>query len=142
MVRKEIRQKQILNIILEEGRILPSREIAERLGGVTDRTIRRDLEEIADQIAPMVLEDIPRELFLTIRKKIPMMKEHNLIALMGYFVSKKTETKVEADIVTVVKPSIDWESLDGDERRKLIEAGRVLIKQRRRTSEDEPASIH
>ena len=141
MVRKETRQKQILHIILDEGRIPPSREIAERLGGVTDRTIRRDLEEIADRIAPMVLEDIPRELFLTIRKRIPAMKEHNLIALMGYFVSKKLETKIEADIVAVVQPSISWESLDEDERRKLIDAARVLIKQRR-DSEKGSTDIH
>jgi len=48
--------------------------------------------------------------------------------------------EVGVDLVTETVPTIDWSTLNDEERNKLIDAGRILI--RKRSSERKPDSIH
>lgn len=94
MSRKEIRQKQILETILEKGYIPSSKELASILK-VTERTIRNDLAEISEKIPNVAVEDIRRLLMLRIRQRVPEMKDSDLLKLAEFFLSKKTEVKGE-----------------------------------------------
>ena len=95
MGRKEIRQKQLLQLILEQGFIPSSKELAAVLN-VTDRTIRNDLDEISASIPDVAVDDIRRMLMLRLRKRVPEMKDGDLLKLAEFFLSKKTESKVES----------------------------------------------
>ena len=120
MARKEIRQRQLLTIILEEGCIPSSSDLARKLG-VTDRTIRRDLEDIARLIPVTAVEDIEQRLMLRLRDRVPDMKDGDLIRLAEFFLAKKHETKLDSHIessglkITIVD-DVRARVIDGDEK--------------------------
>ncbi len=120
----------------------PSIEHLQKQWKLRRRTLQKDINAVIDEIKdPEVVDYIRTKFLWELNTRIPEMKDVDFVKLTKHFIPEKVETRVEADIVTVVKPSISWESLDEDERRKLIEAGRILIKQRR-DSEKGSTSIH
>jgi len=92
----------MLQLILEQGSIPPSKELAMRLN-VTERTIRNDLEEISGKIPEVAIEDVRRMLMLRLRKRVPEMKDRDLLKLAEFFLSKKAEIKGKVEQQIVVK---------------------------------------
>ena len=95
MGRKEIRQKQLLQLVLERGGIPSTSELASAFN-VSQRTIQNDLDEIIDLIPDMAVKDINRLLMLELNKRVPEMRDGDLIRLAGFFLSKKIEANVES----------------------------------------------
>ena len=141
MGRKEIRQKQLIQIILDHGGIPATVFLAKELG-VTERTIQNDLNDINALIPDAAVEDIRRMLMLRLRERLPEMSDVSLLKLAEFFLSRKTEAKVEAkvDVDAVLMPAVDWNSLTGEERDKLIEAAGILID--KRSGPKRPGDIH
>jgi len=102
MGRKEIRQKHLLQVILDRGGIPSSKELA-TIFKVSERTIQYDLAEITETIPDVAVEDIRRILMLRLRKRVPEMKDRDLLKLAEFFLSKKTEVKGEVDATIVIK---------------------------------------
>jgi len=99
MSRKSIRQKELLQFILDKGFIPKTSELAEAFK-VSDRTIRRDFEEISGQISDVAVEDIHQMVLLRLRKRVPEMADKYLIELAEFFLAKKKEItgRVETEI--------------------------------------------
>ena len=106
MARKEIRQQQLVAIILEEGRIPSTDELAEKLE-VTPRTIRRDLEDIARLIPSTAVEDIEQRLMLKLRERVPEMSDSDLIKLAEFFLAKRSRIDTQIEGRVEVKKEID-----------------------------------
>jgi len=90
--KKEIRLKNLKKAILDLGYIPNPAELSQTLK-VSTRTVERDLEEISEQIPEIAVDDIKRTLMLRLRKRVPEMKDQDLIRLAEFFLSKKTEVK-------------------------------------------------
>ena len=95
MGRKEIRQKQILNIILELGYIPDTCLLAEKCN-VSERTIQNDLEAITPSIPETAKQELHQIVMLQLRKRAPEMSDRDLIKLAEFFLIKMTTTKVES----------------------------------------------
>jgi len=115
MGRKEARQKQLMQIILDSGGIPATKYLAEQLG-VTERTIQHDLNDILEQIPGAAVEDIHRMLMLRLRERLPEMTDVSLLKLAEFFLSKKTEARIEASGPgqIVVRFDRTLETADGD----------------------------
>lgn len=113
MGRKKIRQKQLIQLILNEGRIPETSVLAKRFH-VTQRTIQKDLNDVAGLIPDTAIEEIRRKLMFELNKRVSNMKEHNLIKLAEFFLAKKTEARVEAKVEGKIK--VDR----GEEIEKLL----------------------
>jgi len=96
MGRKSVRQKRLLQIILDYGGIPPTPYLAKELK-VSDRTIRNDLNDIDKLIPKVAIDDIEQKLMFRLRDRLPEMSDLNLIRLTGFFVAKKLETKLETE---------------------------------------------
>jgi len=114
MARKEIRHKLMLQLILEQGSIPPSKELATRLN-VTERTIRNDLQEISKQIPKVAVEDIRRKVMLQLRKAIPKMKVHHLIRLAEFFLAKQVHVESKSEVKVDVGKEISGILRDYDQ---------------------------
>lgn len=124
MGRKEIRQRQIINTIIERGGKVPSTpELAERFE-VTERTIQNDLNDISNLIPDAVIDDIKNMLIFRLRERLPMFSDLNLLRLAEFFMSKKSESKHEVSgptSITVVFDS-EMEAKKEDEMEVSIQA--------------------
>ena len=94
MGRKEIRQKQLIQIILDHGGIPATGLLAAELG-VTERTIQNDLNDIKKLVPAAAVEDIERMLMIRLRERLPEMTDVSLLKLAEFFLSKKSEARVE-----------------------------------------------
>jgi len=117
MGRKEIRQKQLLKLILEHGGVPSTERLAEELG-VTVRTIQNDLHDVAEMIPEVATEEIEKALFLRIKQRLPEFSDLNLLRLLEYYKSKKSEAvvKTEGDLVFKLetwRPEKDGEDAEG-----------------------------
>ncbi len=108
MGRKEARQKQLMQIILDSGGIPATGFLAGELG-VTERTIQNDLNDILEQIPGAAVEDIHRMLMLRLRDRLPEMTDVSLLKLAEFFLSKKSEVRAD------VSGGLEWKITVVDE---------------------------
>lgn len=98
MGKKQLRQNAIKEIILRSGFKPRTKDLAERFG-VTERTIQTDINEIADEITDVKIESIFQALLDRLNERthdVDRMSNRDLILLAEFFMSKKRETRVEA----------------------------------------------
>jgi len=102
MRARQFRHKQILTYILELGYIPKESELSAKFN-VSERTIRSDLEAILEKVPEVAVDDVRRMLMLRLRKRVPEMKDRDLLKLAEFFLSKKTEVKGHVDTTIIVE---------------------------------------
>ena len=109
--RKEIRQKQLLQLILERGGVPPTAKLAE-VFEVTQRTIQNDLNDIEALIPRAAVDDIHKLLVLRLRQRVPEMEDRDLLKLAEFFLSKKSEQTVRTESTHTINVLYDQDMKD------------------------------
>jgi len=134
---KRIRQDCVLDSILT-GRF-DKYQLAGKFH-VIERTIRRDLNEIADNLGPMDKRIIilRKKALDTLGPRINKMTDANLLKLLSLGMTQKVETKTEIKEEVTKEYTLNINEMPEDERNLLKHAIRVYLKGR---SETRPSSI-
>jgi transcriptional antiterminator len=74
---------------------VPSQSYLSEKHGVTERTIRRDLRDLAESIPEETVSEIRALLFLRIKDRIPEMGDNHLLELAEFFLSKKQSVDIQ-----------------------------------------------
>jgi len=95
--QQELRREAIKEFYLETGRLPSIQSIMEEFN-ITERTVRKDLKFVANEIKdPELVEKIRRKFLEQLQRRIPEMEDRNFVKLTKHFLAEKAEVKAEID---------------------------------------------